>query len=58
MLYFNLLVLNINFYVHFWLLLSKSEFQGLFEKTGTSTKSFGEGGDTDNPLAPSAPESM
>ena len=36
--YFNLLMQNINFHVHFWLLPSKRTFQGLFETKGTSTK--------------------
>ena len=46
----------INFYVHFWLLLSKSTLPGLFEKKGKLTKNFGGGLTT--PLSPRAPEGL
>ena len=44
MLDFNLLVWNINFHVHFWLLLSKKALQGLFEKRAHRQKTLGGGG--------------
>ena len=52
MFYFNLLVWNINFHVHFWLLLSKRALQGLFEKRAHRQKTLG--GGADNLPAPSA----
>ena len=45
MFYFNLLVWNINFHVHFWLLLSKVLFRGLFEKRAHQQKNFGRSND-------------